>query len=375
MARNKLAKPDSWLLGICFGILFFGIVILASVSASFSLEQRGTAFYYLLHQLLIGLLPGLLAAGVIFFLPTSVIKKYTAHAFFASIGLILLVFVPGIGLEAGGAHRWLYFAGFTFQPAELLKLTFILYLALWLVPRAKTKQPAKKSILSFIKNNSVFFAFLSIMTGIGILMILQPDVGTLGILWIIGGIMYFASGTPLWHSITMLTLGIGALGIMIRMAPYRLSRIAVFFDPSLDPLGQGYHMKQALMGIGSGGIFGTGLGLSIQKFGILPEPMSDSIFAIIAEETGFVGSLLLIFLFIVLAWRALILTKKTGDPFTKVASIGIVSWICVQAFVNMGAITGILPLTGIPLPFVSYGGSALLIEAAALGVLLNLTKS
>jgi cell division protein FtsW len=164
------------------------------------------------------------------------------------------------------------------------------------------------------------------------------------------------------------------LYVLIQIAPYRLSRLAVFLNPDLDPLGQGYQIKQALIGIGSGGIFGVGLGLSFQKFGVLPEPISDSIFAIFAEEVGFIGAILLIVLFAAFAQRSFTVARRSKERFAQLAALGIAAWITMQAFINMGAMIGLLPLTGIPLPFISYGGSALLSEMLALGVLLNISK-
>ncbi|MBI4138478.1 MAG: putative lipid II flippase FtsW [Candidatus Wildermuthbacteria bacterium] len=384
MVKKRLNfTADPWLFGICGTLVFLGVIMLASVSASFSLERYGTTFYFLNHQILFGLLPGLLLGGILFFLPRETIRALSIPAFLFSLFLCLMVFIPFVGIEAGGAHRWIHVGGFTFQPSELLKLGFILYLAAWLSAKIKKSKKKPEPDSAKTKNLATSFltagdgslvSFLLIMGGIGAILIAQPDVGTLGVIWIIGGIMYFTAHTPLWHTITLALAALGSLISLIHIAPYRLSRLAVFLDPSLDPLGQGYHVKQALIGIGSGGIVGAGLGLSAQKFGLLPEPMSDSIFAVIAEETGFIGACFLVLLFAALCWRVMVLAQRMEDRFAKIACIGIVSWLCVQAFINMGAITGILPLTGIPLPFVSYGGSALLTEILGLGILLNLTK-
>jgi cell division protein FtsW len=174
--------------------------------------------------------------------------------------------------------------------------------------------------------------------------------------------------------VLLLLGGFAGLLFLIRIAPYRLDRLAVFFDPSLDPLGKGYQIKQALIGIGSGGITGVGLGLSFQKFGSLPEPIGDSIFAIFAEEIGFIGVAFLIVLFLAFAWRSFMIAKRAEDAFAKNAAIGIACWITLQAFVNMGSMVGLLPLTGVPLPFISYGGSALVAELIGIGILLNISK-
>ncbi|HZX50132.1 MAG TPA: putative lipid II flippase FtsW [Candidatus Paceibacterota bacterium] len=360
-------SPDLPLLSLAVALLFVGMLILASVSVSFSLQNTGTTFYYLNHQLLLGLLPGLVAATIAFFTPLPFIRKMSLWFLLFCIFLLALVFVPGIGSgETGGAHRWLSAGPFSFQPAELLKVAFVLYLASWLSAKKKRRQENTKETL---------LPFAAMMGVVSLFLILQPDIGTLAVIAATGLTMYFLAGTPLWHAATLVGIGLLALGGLVLIAPYRFSRFAVFLNPSLDPLGQGYQVKQALIGIGSGGLAGAGLGLSFQKFGVLPEPISDSIFAVFAEETGFLGGLLLIGLIVAFAWRGLIVSKRVlSDQFASLAAAGIVSWIFLQSAVNIAAMIGLLPLTGIPLPFVSYGGSALFSELLAVGILLNISK-
>ena len=362
MARRK--TPDLLLFFLCGILLIAGILILASVSFSFSIQKTGNSLYFLNHQLLFGLLPGLLAGTAVFFTPLSLFKKFSFVLLLINIALLALVFVPGIGENLGGAHRWIFIGPFSFQPSEILKVTFILYVASWLAGHAAKKESFTQTLLPFAAAMGVISLFL----------ILQPDVGTLGIIAATGLAMYFLSGTPLWHTATLMGFGFSALALLVLMAPYRLNRLLVFLDPSFDPLGKGYQAKQALIGIGSGGLFGAGLGLSFQKFGVLPEPMSDSIFAIFAEETGFIGSIFLIMLFAAFAWRVLVISRRTSDRFASLTAAGIGFWIFLQASVNMGAMLGLVPLTGIPLPFISYGGSALFSELIAMGILLNISK-
>ena len=376
--RKTRWRVDPLLFGIILLLIFSGILILASVSASFSLQTFGTTYYFLNHQFLFGLLPGLLlGAGIFFFLPIEWLKKWSFVMLLANIFLLLLVFLPVIG-SPEGAHRWIYLGPFSFQPSEALKLTFILYLAALLasrIPQRGEFAQKKKGIVDRLLEGKETILPFAVITGIiGFLLVAQPDISTLGVIGITGVIMYFIAGTPAWHTLLFLAGGMGALYTLIQLAPYRLSRLAVFFDPSLDPLGQGYQIKQALIGIGSGGLTGVGLGLSFQKFGFLPEPISDSIFAVVAEELGFLGASLLIVLFLLFVWRSFALARRIDDPFSKIAIVGIASWITLQAFINMGSITGVLPLTGIPLPFISYGGSALVVELIAMGILLKLTS-
>ena len=379
MAGKRKLKwgVDSLLLGIVLMLIFWGILILASVSASFSLQTFGTTYYFLTHQFFLGLLPGLLGGLILFFLPLAMLKKWSFPALLFSMLLLLFTFLPIIGTESG-AHRWIFLGPFSFQPSELLKLTFIVYLAALLANRVPKKaefhQKRKWALSHLLEGKEALLPFAAVTAIISFLLIAQPDVSTLGVIGLTGIIMYFAAGTPWWHTPFMIGGGIAALFFLIQMAPYRFSRIKVFLDPLLDPLGQGYQIKQALIGIGSGGLTGVGLGLSFQKFGFLPEPISDSIFAVVAEEMGFIGATFLVVLFLLFAWRSFALARRIEDPFAKIATVGIASWITLQAFINMGSITGLLPLTGIPLPFISYGGSALAMELIAMGILLKLTS-
>ncbi|MCH7828515.1 putative lipid II flippase FtsW [Patescibacteria group bacterium] len=376
--RRKKWGVDPVLLGTIVLLVFLGILILASVSASFSLQTFGTTYYFLNHQILLGLLPGLLVGAMaFFFVSPEMIKKWSFALLLANILLLILVFLPGIG-SPEGAHRWIYIGSQSFQPSELLKLTFILYLASLLAAKVtKHSETSKKKegmIHHLLKGKEALFPFVVVTGIISFLLIQQPDASTLGVIGLTGIIMYFVAGTPLWHTPLIIFSGLGLFYFLIKIAPYRFSRIQVFFDPLLDPLGQGYQIKQALIGIGSGGLTGIGLGLSFQKFGFLPEPISDSIFAVVAEELGFIGAVFLVMLFLFFAWRSFALARKIEDPFAKIATVGIASWITLQAFINMGSITGLLPLTGIPLPFISYGGSALVVELIAMGILLKLTS-
>jgi cell division protein FtsW len=376
MAKKR--TPDFVLLSICCALLFAGILILASVSASFSLQKTGTTFYFLNHQLLFGLLPGIFLAAAAFFTPLSFIRKWSVLLLIGNIMLLGMVFLPGIGGEAASAHRWIYIGSFSFQPSELLKITFILYMASWLATKnlsfQQNRPTASRSKSTNPSIKETLLPFSIILGVISLFLILQPDVSTLGVIATTGLVMYFLAGTPFWHSLLLIGVGLGSLMALIAIAPYRASRLAVFLDPSLDPLGKGYQVKQALIGIGSGGLTGTGLGLSFQKFGVLPEPISDSIFAVFAEEMGFIGSFLLITLLFAFAWRVLVISRRVPDTFAKLAAAGIGFWLFFQATINIGSMLGILPLTGIPLPFISYGGSALIAELIAMGILLNISK-
>lgn len=370
MPRNT-RKPDLVLAITIVILVFLGILVLASVSAAFSRQKTGSTLFFLNHQLLFGLLPGLVLGGIASVLPLKLLKEKSPLFLLVSLVIMGAVFLPFIGGAAGGASRWIFLGPFSFQPSELLKLAFVVYLAAWLDSRTEKRNTGKGKNPELWQTLVPFLAILGTVTG---LLILQRDLGTLIVLTLIAGIMYFSAKTPISHILGLGGLGIAGLLAFIAVAPYRMERIRVFLDPSLDPLGSGYQIKQALIAIGSGGVVGRGLGLSVQKFGFLPQPMSDSIFAVFAEEAGFIGATLLVLLFLTFALRGFFVASKIEDRFPKLLAIGVVSWISVQAFMNIGALTGILPLTGIPLPFLSYGGSALVCELIAMGLLLNASK-
>ncbi len=367
-------------------LIFIGFFFLTVVSIPFSLNFFGTASYFSFAQLR-GIMIGLALGIICFFLPINYIKKITPFFFFFSIFLSILVFFPFIGVQRSGASRWINLFGINFQPSELLKLTTILYLSLWFesklpsklkkkVPLRKTSRKIREKISCSLKD--FLLPFCIILGMVSIILILQPDISTLGVIIAVSCILYFASGTPLWHSILVALLSIGGMAaltlIRIPIFSYRLSRLEVFLNPELDPLGKGFQIRQSLIAIGSGGITGRGIGMSSQKFGFLPHVMSDSIFSVIAEEVGFIGCFILISLFVIILWRGIRIAKLSDNKFFSLVALGITSWIIIQAFINIGALAGILPLTGIPLPFISFGSSHIMVELIAIGILLNISK-
>lgn len=361
----KPSKPDYILIFTIAGLAFCGLIILASASSFVSQNRFGNPYFYLFRQMTYGLAIGLIGFLITQKLNYQIWKKAAVWILFANIVLLILVFIPPFSFSYGGANRWIHVGSFSFQPGELVKLSFILYLAAWL----SSKQ---KEISDF---SAGFIPFLTITGGVGLLLMLQPDIGTLGVLTLTAAMMYFAAGACLSHLFLVFSMGIGGLFGLIKLAPYRLNRLISFLHPDVDPLGIGYQITQATLAIGSGGIFGLGFGRSGQKYNYLPEVFGDSIFAVFAEEMGFIGAIILISLFLLLVLRGFRIAKNTPDLFGKYAAIGITCWIAVQAFVNIAAISGLIPLTGIPLPFVSYGSSALAVNLAAVGILVNISKS
>jgi len=371
MTGSKKHHFDYILLGVSFILIVLGILVLANVSANFSQEKFGRTTYYLFHQAIYGLGIGVALAFFVFMIGIKPIKRMALPLILVNLVFMGLVFIPKLGIIAGGAPRWMNLGFVSFQPSEFLKLTFIIYLAAWLASRTK------KSLSKGQKANPNFtlLPFLSVVGFISLFLVMQSDISTLGVIVIAAILMYFSTSTPIWHTIFIILIGGGGLLALIRTSPYRMRRISVFLNPETDPMGIGYQINQALIAVGSGGLFGLGLGMSNQKFGFIPQTMSDSIFAIFAEEMGFAGSFVLIALFIVFLWRGFKIAKNAQDNFSKIFAIGFSSWICVQAFVNIGAMIGILPLTGIPLPFMSYGGSHFIVELIGLGILLNISKA
>lgn len=362
--KLQLHKPDYALLGIIAVIIIYGMVMLASASSVISFEKFGDSNYLLKHQLIYGLL-----FGAVIFLITSKIdyhfwRKF-AFAFLAiNIILLLAVFLPGIGYQYQGARRWIQLGPTLLQPTELLKLTFILYMATLFAKNIEgIKDPAYG-----------LMPFLIIVGALVFLIMLQPDMGTMFTIAIIALVIYYAAGAPWKHLAWILLSAAGVFFVLIKIAPYRAARLTVFLNPALDPQGIGYHINQALMAIGSGGFFGLGLGHSRQKYFYLPEVTGDSIFAVIAEEVGLLFSVALIVLFLVLMVRGLKNAKNAPDQYGRLLAIGITAWFVLQAFVNIAAMVTLLPLTGIPLPFVSYGSSALVTSLAAVGILVNISK-
>lgn len=360
---HKNSAPDYFLLGIIVFLILMGVLILASVSAPFSQSKFGQPYYYLFHQVRYGLLVG----GILFLILLKInlekLKKAAPLLLLMNLALLTMVFLPIIGSKAGGSHSWLNFGIISFQPSEFLKLTFILYLASFLASRTEKSD----------KKNS-FPVFVIVIGLISLLLILQPDVGTLGIIVLTGILMYFSARTPIWQSALVILASAGGVAALMKFSAYRLDRWTAFLHPSADPQGIGYQVSQSIMTVGSGGFLGQGLGLSEEKFGLLPQPISDSIFTIFAKETGFAGAVLLVLVFLTFLWLGFKVAQKSKNMFSQLAAIGITSWIILQAFINIGAMIGITPLTGIPLPFISYGGSALITELAGMGILLNISR-
>jgi len=362
-----MKRPDYFLVLSVIVLLLFGVLVLSSVSAAISQEKFGSPNTYFFHHIIFGLLPGILLGFVAYKIPLSIFKRSAPFLLLGSLITMILVFIPKIGITLGGSSSWLNLGIVSVQPSEFLKLAFILYSASWLAGRIERGVDRKKLLTTFVP----FFVIMAVIVA---LLALQPDYGTLSIIIATALLMYFLSGTPIWHSIMIGIAILGGLAAAIKYVPYRMSRFTSFINPDFDPMGQGWQIKQSLIAIGSGGILGTGLGMSVQRFGYLPQTMGDSIFASLCEETGFVGALTMVIVFLIFIWTGFSIAKNTKQNFYRLTALGIIGWLTIQTFVNIGSMLGLLPLTGVPLPFISYGGSAIVAELIGVGILLNISK-
>ncbi|MFH1536698.1 MAG: putative lipid II flippase FtsW [Patescibacteria group bacterium] len=358
-------EPNYKIIAILGIILVFGLIMLSSASSVMGWQKFGDHNYFIKHQLLYGVFVGLIAFWVMSRIDYHYWKKYAFSIVIGSIILLFLVLIPGIGYEFLGAKRWISILGFPFQPSELIKLTFLIYLATWLEQRAKKMEDFSYSFMPFM----IMIAFLVFMIA-GI----QKDLGTMIVITVISVTIYFVAGAPWKHLGIIGGGGLMLFFLLIKIAPYRAARLTVFLNPEMDPQGIGYHINQALLAIGSGGLFGLGLGHSRQKFNYLPEAAGDSIFAVIAEEAGFIFTVALVGLFFALGYQGIRIARAAPDPFGKLLATGIITWIMFQAFVNIMAMLGLLPLTGITLPFISYGSTSLVTLLAAMGLLVNISR-
>lgn len=361
--KFKKFKLDIKLLVIVLSLLAYGLTVLYSASAVESFNNFGNTTYYITHQLFYGCFIGLVAMFVMSKIDYHIWQKYLPIFIFGSLLLLLLVKVPGIGFSAGGATRWIHVGPVFFQPAELAKLVIIFYLASWVDKK-------RNDINNFYYGLMPSLIIICLFAG---LILLQPDFGTMLVLVGVATCMLFTAGVNLKLFFYGIMSSIMALFLIIKLEPYRMKRVTTFFNPSIDPKGISYQINQALLAIGSGGYFGFGYGLSRQKHSYLPEVMNDSIFAVFAEELGFVRVVVAILIFALFMLYGFKIAKNAPDLFGKMLAVGIVSWISLQAVINIAAILSLVPLTGIPLPFFSYGSTALIVTLTGVGILFNIS--
>ncbi|MGA2666511.1 MAG: putative lipid II flippase FtsW [Patescibacteria group bacterium] len=363
MRRHEGGKPDYVLALTVFLLCLFGIVMIFSASAVTSQEYFNNSYYYAYHQI-ISLVVGLVLMIIAYLVDYRFWKKIALPLFLGSLLLLIAVFFPGIGKAYGGAHRWIGLGSHIIQPSEIVKLTFLIYLAFWL---EKKGEGVKNFMTGFIP-------FLFLVAVLGFLIIIEPDMGTLMVIVITSVVVFYIAGARYSHLGLALASAVVLVAALIKAAPYRMSRFTVFLNPGSQTQGAAYHINQALLGIGSGGLWGLGFGQSKQKYFYLPQAHTDSIFAIIGEELGFVRTILVIGAYVFFALRGFRIAKNAPDNFAKFLAVGITTWIVIQAFINIGSMLSVMPMTGIPLPFISFGGSSLMFSLFGIGILLNISK-
>lgn len=356
-----MAKRLFWLILILLG---FGLVILSSASVVQATKQYGSSSYFWKHQLVYGILPGLVFLWMFWKIDYRKLRILALPALFGAFVLMVLVLVPSFGLHINGAQSWLDIGPISFQPSELLKLALIIYLAAWLGEHGDRLKNWQLGLLPFAL----------LMGVVAFLLLRQPDLGTLGVVSLIAGGMYFVAGAPLKQSAALVAVFLVLIVGFAALSPVRWKRITTIFNPAADTRGSGWQLNQSLIAIGSGGVWGVGLGQSTQKFGFLPEPIGDSIFAVLVEELGWAGGTFLIILFSAFTIMMVGIAKRARDGFGALLVSGMCLWVMVQAVVNMAAVTGLGPLTGIPLPFVSYGGTSMAAMLGGLGIALSVAK-
>ncbi len=353
--KNKTGRLSIFFFPIIFTLIGLLFVFEASSVKGFS-EFADSFHFFKFQTLWMGL--GIIAMLIFAYVDYHKLYVLSFPLMLATIILLFLVLIPGIGTVSGGARRWIDLGIINFQPTEIAKFSVIIYLSSWFIHKERKR----------------FFSFIALLGLLVSLIILQPDMGTAIIVFAISIIIYFLAGIQLPYLIAFIPFAALAFIMLIKISPYRFRRFTAFLNPTSDPLGIGYHINQILISLSNGGLLGQGFGASRQKYLFLPEAHTDSIFAIIAEEFGFIGSLLLIFAFFVFIYKIYEIAMKAPDRFGKFLAGGIFAYFGLQLIINLSGIVNLLPLTGVPLPFISYGGSNLLVSFSLIGILLNISR-
>lgn len=360
--ENKKA-PDYILLFVVITLMLIGLIMILSASSIRALADYNDSFYLFRYQLLWSVI-GILAMIFFMNLDYQIYQKYARLILILTILGLLIVLIPGIGRVAGGSRRWIIFGPIRIQPSELAKLGMVIYLSQYFARKGEKVKDFLEGLLPPLIILGIVF----------LLILLEPDLGTA--ITIAGTVflMLFVAGARYAHLGLLILVSVPLLLFFIIREDYRRERLFSFLDPWSDPLDTGYHIIQSLLALGSGGIFGVGLGQSKQKFLYLPEPGTDFIFAIIGEELGLIGTLLVLFLFFLFAWRGLKIALNVPDLFGSLLATGISSMVILQALINIAVVTSSMPITGITLPFISYGGTSLVIMLSSVGILLNISR-
>lgn len=357
------STPDIWLMAATGLLLLIGVLMVYSASAVISYHKFDDSLYYAKRQLLFAVL-GVLSMFWVMRMDYGVFRKWSKAGIVVCFILLVIVLIPGVGILRNGARSWLGIGAFSIQPSEFMKLAMIVFLAHWLADHQRDLTRLKTGLLPPL-------GILTLAFG---LIMLQPDLGTGTVLFATGMTMIFVAGMRIKHLMAMIGLGVAGFVALVASAPYRIKRITAFLDPWQDPLGSGFQIIQSLYAIGPGGLMGVGYGMSKQKHMYLPEPQTDFIFSITAEELGFLGGGTIIILFGIVVWRGLHIAFNAPDLPGTLMAVGVTGMLGIQAIMNIGVVTGAFPVTGITLPLLSYGGSSLTLTLLAVGVLLNISR-
>lgn len=360
---TKKTTPDIILMILTFTLLAIGLIMVYSASAIWADYKFDDSFFFAKRQMLFA---GVGIIGMFFIMNVDywTWRTWAKVLVIVCFVLLVLVLIPGIGNVRNGSRSWIGIGAFSIQPSEFMKLAMIAFLAKFLSENQKYITTFKKGLAPSL--GLVFLAFGMIM--------LQPDLGTGTVMVGTCIVMIFIAGARVSHFVVLGLIGIAGFAALVISAPYRIKRITSFLDPWQDPLGSGFQIIQSLFAIGPGGLFGLGLGQSRQKFFYLPEPQTDFIFAILAEELGFIGGSFILLLFSLLLWRGIRIALGAPDLYGSFLAVGIIAMVAIQVMINIGVVTGLMPVTGITLPFLSYGGSSLTLMLLAIGVLLNISR-
>lgn len=360
---NDKQAPDFLIIFVVVTLLTIGLIMILSASSIRAHNLYGDS-YHLFKQQLISAIIGIMA--MIFFMGIDYhfYQEYAKLFLVFTVIVLGLVLIPGIGIVAGGSRRWLGFGSFRIQPSELAKLGIVFYISQFLAQKKKRLKSFFRGVLPVVIVLGIIF----------MLILLEPDLGTGITIAVTFFIMLYGAGIKFSHLFFLVGTAFPLFLLFIFSEDYRRERLFAFLNPWSDPLDTGYHIIQSLLALGSGGIFGVGLGNSRQKFLYLPEPGTDFIFAVLGEEFGLIGTLLILMLYFVLAWRGLKIALSVSDMFGSMLAIGLTSMIILQAFINIGVVTASMPVTGITLPFISYGGTSLVIMLSGIGILLNISR-
>ncbi|KXG43772.1 stage V sporulation protein E [Tepidibacillus infernus] len=357
------SNPDWWIVLATLLLLGIGVIMVYSASAVLAYREMGDWYFYAKRQLFFAIL-GIVSMYFMMNIDYWVWKKWAKIGLLIVFFLLILLLIPGVGITRNGATSWLGVGAFSIQPSEFTKLAMIIFLA-------KRLSERQQEIIYFTKGLMPPLAILGLAFA---LIMMQPDLGTGTVLVGTSILMIYTSGARIKHLLSLMMVGVAGFTGLVLAAPYRIQRILAFLDPWQDPRGAGYQLIQSLYAIGPGGLLGLGLGMSRQKHLYVPEPQTDFIFSILAEELGFIGGGLVLILFLILLWRGFRVAITAPDLFGSFLAVGIIGMVMIQVVINIGVVTGMFPVTGITLPLLSYGGSSLTLTLTAIGILLNISR-